>query len=111
MEVGVRRLGFILLCVYIAFNVLDIDGSEFQYRLGPALAAESATAESDRGYWSTPLPRPAGTDATALSADSQRRLDQTLARLRPLQIQRLLLHRPPARLEGSSSTVPPADPA
>jgi hypothetical protein len=111
MEVRVRRLGFVLLCVYIAFNVLDIDGSDSPYRLGPALTPASAAAESERGYLAAPLPGPAVSDAAALAADSRLRLDPTLTRLRPLQIQHLLLHRPPARRETSTGTVPPADPA
>jgi hypothetical protein len=65
------RLGFALFfalfCVYIAFDVLDIDGSDFQKRLGvEVLATTSTQAEAERlchpdlspsEPWPHPLPR------------------------------------------------------
>ncbi len=45
---GVWTIAFVLLCAYIAFDVLDLDGSELHFRSGLALTVGSASAEADR---------------------------------------------------------------
>lgn len=45
---GVWVLGGALLSFYIAFDVLDLDGSEFPPRVGVTLTAASSAAEVDR---------------------------------------------------------------
>jgi hypothetical protein len=65
------RLGFALfctlLCVYIVFDVLDVDGSDFQKRLGVEVVA-TATTQAEAEHlcrldlspsepWVRPLPR------------------------------------------------------
>jgi hypothetical protein len=41
-------LGIALLCVYIAFDVLDLDGSQLQTRFGAAITTAVTSAEADR---------------------------------------------------------------
>lgn len=105
-----RRLGFFLLCAYIAFNVLDVDGSDSPYRLGPALTPASGAAESDRGFLTAPPPGPAGAGAVELAADSRPRIDLGLPSPRLLQRQCQRPHRPDIRRESCLAPIPAADP-
>ncbi len=41
-------VAFVFLCLYIAFEVMDLDGSQFRVWSGVALTVESASAEADR---------------------------------------------------------------
>jgi hypothetical protein len=44
-------LGFALICVYVAFDLLDIDGSDLRTRLGlRAVAAADAQGEAERTF-------------------------------------------------------------
>ena len=58
-------LGFALICTYIAFDVLDIDGSNFQTRSGLQAVAATAQGEEERFFrldlspsesWARPFP-------------------------------------------------------
>jgi hypothetical protein len=45
---GVWTIAFVFLCAYIAFDVLDVDGSQLHFRSGLVLTVGSASAEADR---------------------------------------------------------------
>ena len=45
---GVWTIAFVLLCAYITFDVLDVDGSQLHLRSGLVLTVGSASAEADR---------------------------------------------------------------
>jgi hypothetical protein len=105
-----RFLGFIFLGSYIAFNVLDLDGSELWHRPGPALVIETASAEPDRASWAGPVPASDRPHLPALDAHSRLRLYPADARFHPLRSDRLLPHRH-VTCRGSGATTPPADPA
>jgi hypothetical protein len=45
---GAWALGFALLCVYIVFDVLDLDGSELQRHSGFGLVAAASAEEVER---------------------------------------------------------------
>ena len=53
---AVWAIASLLLCIYIAFDILDLDGSQFPVQTGSALTVESGSAEADRALRASPLP-------------------------------------------------------
>lgn len=53
---GVWAITFAFVCVYIAFEVLDIDGSQLQLDAGFVITAEASSAEVDRVLREGPTP-------------------------------------------------------
>ncbi len=103
-------LGFAFLCVYIAFDVLDLDGSQLQLRFGAAITTATTTGESDRALRANiPLP-PVRQPASALAGVSGLPLQPALTRQSPLRSRRLLPRRQPAHL-GSRAPGQSTEPA
>lgn len=103
-------LGFALLCAYMAFDVLDLDGSQLQQRSGMAIAAETSSAEADRILKEGASPPLVPLHPDALGTDSEVRLQPAGTRLRTSRNGRFLPRRQLSRLD-SRTPAQPADPA
>jgi len=103
-------LGSALLCVYIAFDVLDLDGSQLQQRSGVAITAETSSAEADRLLRESASAPPVLLHPRALATDIGLRLHLAGTRLRPLRDGSFLPRRHLSRL-GSRVSEQSADPA
>jgi hypothetical protein len=102
-------LGFAFLAVYIAFDVLDVDGSQLRQHSGLAITAESSSAEADRVLRESALPPLVFLHPRELVAHTGLRLHPAGVRLRPLR-ENFFPRRHLARLD-SLSPEQPADPA
>lgn len=103
-------LGFVLLCLYIAFDVLDLDGSQLPQGWGSAIVETDATGDAERmlrGDPAFPSPQPA---SYMRASHVGRCLDPAILRFRPVQGDRL---RPREHLaHHDSRTIPQSsDPA
>ena len=101
-------LGFALICAYIAFDVLDLDGSELQKRLDSgAVVTAAAQGEVERLFrldlspsepWARQLPGPGCcVAADTLRIRSQAILGFAVVRHGPLLPRRLLSLAPSAK--------------
>jgi hypothetical protein len=94
-------IGFAMISAYIAFDVLDIDGSELQKQLRPgAVATATAQSEAERLFrlelassdlWTCPFPgaeRYLAVDALRIKAEDSPRL--VMIRRSPILPRRLL---------------------
>jgi len=101
-------LGVAVLCVYIAFDVLDLDASRLQQRSGAVITPETSSAEPDRLLRASALRQPVRLHSCALAAEAH--LHPVASQLRALPDGRLCARRHLPRL-GSRAPEPSADPA
>jgi hypothetical protein len=102
-------LGAALLCLYIAFDVLDVDGSRLPFARA-AVLAETDAADAERQLRTGLLPEPLRFRPDILAAERALWLQRPVAHSSPPRADRAL---PPRRLVGRSTHVPAAsaDPA
>ncbi len=82
-------LGFTFLCVYIAFDVLDLDGSQLAQRSGVAITTATSTGEADRVRATAPPP-PIWPYLPVLAGVSGLSLQFAITRFGPLRTYRFL---------------------
>ena len=101
-------LGVAVLCVYIAFDVLDLDASRIQQRSGAVITPETSSAEPDRLLRASALRQPVRLHSCALAAEAH--LHLVVSQPRALRDGRPCArrHLPPLGCRGPE---PSADPA
>ena len=82
-------LGFVLLCLYIAFDVLDLDGSQFPQRYGSAIVEQDATGDTERVLRGDPAFPSLQPTSSMRASHIGRCLDSTIPRFSPSQGDRL----------------------
>ncbi len=104
---GVWTIAFGLLCAYIAFDVLDIDGSQLHFRSGLVLTVGSISAEADRVVRPRQLPLAVRLRSFTLSPHLRLPLRVTKTPLRRFGGERLPPRRPVSHV---GDLTRPADP-
>ena len=100
-------IAFGLLCVYIGFDVLDLDGSQLQLPSRGALTIESSAVEADRALRARPTPLPVRLSPSTLAPSILRPVRPATVPFRSLRCERRL---PRRHLSRSARLAPSADP-
>ncbi len=104
---GLWTIACVFLCAYIAFDVLDLDGSQLHLRSGVALTSDSASAEADRALRSRPIPPTLRLQPSTLASHAMLPPRPATTAVRPRHGERLL---PRRHLSRISRSTPAADP-
>ncbi len=104
---GAWTIACVFLSAYIAFDVLDLDGSQLHFQSGVALTVESASAEAERISRGCPIPLALRQQLSLLAPRTT--LTPRPARMpdRPVRAEHLL---PRGQLARGAPLSPSADP-
>ncbi len=105
---GLWTIACLFLCAYIAFDVLDFDGSQLQLRSGVVLTSDSASAEAARAVRPRPTPLAVRLQPSTLASHVMHPPPPAATAVRPRHGERLF---PRCHLSRRACSTPAADPA